>query len=60
MYEAIKQLLIKAFGKVVVSEAGEVQEAVRLVQGQSLDMAILDINPPGGKIAGKWISHEGP
>ncbi|HLZ33035.1 MAG TPA: response regulator transcription factor, partial [Nitrospira sp.] len=44
---AIKQLLTKALGKVVVSEARDAQEALHLVRSQSLDMAILDISLQG-------------
>jgi two-component system invasion response regulator UvrY len=44
---AIKQLLTKTFRKIVVSEAGEAQEALHLVRSRSLDMAILDISLSG-------------
>ena len=43
---AINQLLTNAFGQVEVSEAGDAQEALRLVRSQPLDMAILDIRLP--------------
>ncbi|MDE3051858.1 MAG: response regulator transcription factor, partial [Nitrospirota bacterium] len=44
---AIKQLLTKALGNIVVREAGDGQEALHLVRSQSLDMAILDISLQG-------------
>jgi len=44
---AIKQLLTKTLGKLVVSEVGEAQQALHLVRTQSLDMAILDIGLSG-------------
>jgi DNA-binding NarL/FixJ family response regulator len=43
---AINQLLTNAFGQVEVSEAGDAQEALRLVRNQPVDMAILDIRLP--------------
>ena len=43
---AINQLLTNAFGQVEVSEAGDAQEALRLVRSQPLDMAIVDIRLP--------------
>ena len=44
---AIKQLLTKTLGKIVVCEAGDAQEALHLLRTQSLDMAILDIGLSG-------------
>ena len=44
---AIKHLLTKTLGKLVISEAGEAQQALHLVRTQSLDMAILDISLSG-------------
>ena len=43
---AINQLLTNAFEQVEVSEAGDAQEALRLVRSQAFDMAILDISLP--------------
>ncbi|HZH49962.1 MAG TPA: response regulator transcription factor, partial [Nitrospira sp.] len=44
---AIRHLLTKTLGKLVISEAGEAQQALHLVRTQSLDMAILDISLSG-------------
>jgi DNA-binding NarL/FixJ family response regulator len=44
---AIKHLLTQTLGKLVISEAGEAQQALHLVRTQSLDMAILDISLSG-------------
>jgi len=44
---AFRHLLTKTLGKLVISEAGEAQQALHLVRTQSLDMAILDISLSG-------------